>query len=635
MIVLGVNDLSFSFGVNKIIDKASFSINDGEKVGVVGVNGAGKSTLFKLICGQHTPDSGDLFTGKGSSIGFLTQNSGLDSSKNIFDELLAPFTHLINMEKRIQDLEKNISMEKDEEKLSSLMKEYSSLTEKYSKDGGYLYISKIKGTLRGLGFSDDTFNTPVGILSGGQKTRLALARLLLEEPEILMLDEPTNHLDINAIEWLEDFLRSYQKTVLLISHDRYFLDVVTNVTIEVENCICKMYKGNYSSYVKQKQQDREIQSRHYEQQQKEIARMEAFIEQQRRWNREKNIKAAESRQKAIDRLDLVEKPKNLPSKINIKFKSGVSSGNDVLFVENLSKEFPGKKLFKDISFYVKKNDRIFVLGPNGCGKSTLIKILAGIYEKTSGNFEYGRNVVISYFDQEQADFVEDKNVLDEVWDSNEKLTQTEVRNALASFLFTGEDVLKPVCSLSGGERGRVALIKMMLSGSNFYIMDEPTNHLDINSREVLENALANFDGTMLVVSHDRYFIKKLASRILEFNSSGVFDFNGDYEGYLEYRNRFKNQDADSISEEKVSQSKLERQSAKEEQTRIKRLQKRLSETESEISKSESRIAEIDTQMEICASDHVKLGELHTERIELSQRLDELYEQWGDIDSELN
>lgn len=635
MIILNCNNISLSFGTNKILESVSFSVQASEKVGIIGVNGAGKSTLFKILSGILQPDAGEVFIAKNLKIGYLEQNSGLDSSSTIYEELLKIFSVLIVMEKQIKTLEEKISQEKDEVVLNTLMKEYSALSEDFTSKGGYMYNSRIKGTLRGLGFDESTFSTPVNTLSGGQKTRLALAKLLLEEPDILFLDEPTNHLDIAATEWLENFLKTYSKSVLLISHDRYFLDVVTGKTIEIENCECRVYNGNYSYYVKKKSEDREIQQRHFDQQQKEIARMEAFIEQQKRWNREKNIIAAESRQKAIDRMEKIDKPKELPDKIRIKFRSSIISGNDVLFVENLSKEYPGKKLFQDISFKLRKGEKVFLLGPNGCGKSTLLKILSGNVEANSGEFEYGHNVKIGYYDQEQQNLEDSRTLLEEVWDGNDKLTQTQIRNALASFLFKGDDVFKPVSVLSGGEKGRISLVKLMLSGSNLLLLDEPTNHLDINSREVLEESLAGYDGSLLVVSHDRYFINKLSSRILEFDNSSFNDFAGNYSEYLDYKANNKKDSEGTQSEAKTSAAKLERMASKEEQARQRRLERQIGSTENEIADIEARLKEIESLMESeeVSTDHLRLAQLHEEQCSLQEHLDSLYIHWESLSLE--
>lgn len=634
MIILSCNNVSLSFGTTMILNNITFNLQECEKIGIVGVNGAGKSTLFRIISGELQADSGEIYFAKGKKAGYLEQNSGLDSSNTIWDEAVSIFSELISMENRIKALQALISSEKDENQLVLLMKEYSSLSDNFERSGGYEYRSRVRGILRGLGFTEDQFNLKVQTLSGGQKTRLALARLLLEQPDILLLDEPTNHLDIEALEWLEDFLKNYRHSVLIISHDRYFLDAVTTKTIEIENCECKVYNGNYTAYIKQKAIDREIQLKHYELQQKEIARMEAFIEQQRRWNRERNIIAAESRQKAIDRMKKIEKPKNLPPKMKMTLRPGAASGNDVLFVQNLCKEYPGKLLFKDISFNLKKNDKAFILGPNGCGKSTMLKIFAGRLEQTSGEYEFGHNVKIGYYDQEQEDLDDSNTILEEVWDDNDRLTNTQVRNTLASFLFTGEDVFKPISVLSGGEKSRVALAKLMLSEANLLILDEPTNHLDINSREVLEEALKNFEGTILAVSHDRYFINKLSTRILEFDGDSLFDYKGSYSSYLEHRNAFRKKLQDS-SDVKISSSKLEHIAVKEERAKQRKLEKQLVETEKEISKIEERLAKIESEMLLdeISCDHVRLEQLYSEQNSLNGRLEQLYEQWEQLSLE--
>ena len=639
MIILSCSNIALSFGANIILENISFSVQETEKVGIVGVNGAGKSSLFKTISGVLQSDSGEVFRAKGYKIGYLEQNSGLDSDNSIWDELISTYSHLIEMEKRLKYLEEEISTISssagDEQRLSSLMKEYSLLTDKFSRSGGYEYNGRAKGVLRGLGFNDSQFTLKIRTLSGGQKTRLALAKLLLEEPDILMLDEPTNHLDIEALEWLEDFLKGYKKCVMVISHDRYFLDAFTDKTLELENCQCKMYNGNYTLYTRQKAVDREVQQKHFDLQQKEIAKMEAFIEQQKRWNREKNIIAAESRQKAIDRIEKIDRPKNLPDKIKIKFSSGIISGNDVLFVENLSKEYPGKRLFKDINFKLKKAEKVFLLGPNGCGKSTMLKILAGKLEKNSGDFEYGHKVEIGYYDQELENLNQNNTVIDDVWDFNEKLTQTQIRNVLASFLFTGEDVFKPISILSGGEKSRVSLVKLMLSGANFLLLDEPTNHLDINSREILEQSLQDFDGTLLAVSHDRYFINKLASRVLEMDNAAIMDFSGNYSEYLDYKSKIKKSAQNNAVENQATASKLERMASKEEKTKQKRLEKQINDTEQEISTAEARLSAIDKEMTMdeVLCDHVRLSALHNEQEELTRRLEELYELWEEFASQ--
>jgi len=640
MIIMACNEICLSFGAELILDKVTFNLKQGEKAGLVGVNGAGKSTLFKIISGILQQDSGELFLARGLKTGYLAQDSGLESGNSIWTEMLTAYAPLLAMETRLKTLEKNISLEKDENLLHSMMKEYDSLLERYKREGGYEYNSRIKGVLRGLGFTENQFDLVVKNLSGGQKTRLALAKLLLEEPDLLLLDEPTNHLDISAIEWLEDFLKSYKKAVLIISHDRYFLDAVTTKTIELENCKCTTYDGNYSVYAKKKAVAREIQSRHYEQQQKEIARIEAFIEQQRRWNRERNIIAAESRQKALDRMKKLDAPEKPPDSIKIKFKSGIISGNDVLSVKNLAKSFGRigeltfKELFKGISFDIKRNERVFLLGPNGCGKSTLLKILAGKIAQNEGSIEYGHKIVLGYYDQELEGLNENNTILEEVWNENDELTHTQIRNVLAQFLFIGEDVFKKVNVLSGGEKSRVALVKLMLSGANFLLLDEPTNHLDVKSREVLEEALLAFDGTLLAVSHDRYFIQKLASRIMVMTENGLDDYKGDYSHYLEHRRLPESQTA--INSQALSASKKEHIESKETKAKRRKLEKLLAACESEISMIEARLVEIEAEMsrEEAFSDHVLLSQLHNEQIELESRLEKLYSYWSSYEEQL-
>lgn len=631
MIILSCNNISFSYGTDIILDNVSFRLQQGEKAGLVGVNGAGKSTLFKIITGQLKQDSGEIFISKDLRIGYLEQSSGLESDNTIWDEMLVTFSPLIKMENRIRQLATEMAGEKDESSLNSMMKEYDGLLERFSREGGYEYNSRIRGVLKGLGFEESQFGLHIRALSGGQKTRLALARLLLEEPDLLLLDEPTNHLDISAIEWLEDFLKNYRKSLIVISHDRYFLDTVTMKTFELENNKCTTYEKNYTGYAEQKARDREIQQKHYEQQQKEIARLEAFIEKQRQWNRQRNIIAAESRQKAIDRMEKTEAPDRLPDSINIRLQSSRASGNDVLSVKDLSKSFPGKQLFSGINFEVKKSERLFIVGPNGCGKSTLLKILAGKLHQDSGGFKYGHNVILGYYDQELEGLDDNNTVLEEVWNDNDWLTHTQIRNVLAQFLFTGEDVCKNIGVLSGGEKSRVALAKLMLSGANLLLLDEPTNHLDINSREALEEALLSYDGTIIAVSHDRYFMRKLATRVVEMANGGIADYKGGYAFYLEHR-RDPEADRAAGRDRAVTASKLEHLESKEDRARKRKLKKMLAECESEINRAEARLAAISVEMsrEDALSDHILLTALHDEQTELENRLEELYRQWADL-----
>lgn len=633
MIILNLSNISLSFGTDKILDEISFNIQNGDKVALVGVNGAGKSTLFKIITGELSAESGEMYTSKGMKIGYLEQNAGLNLENTIWEEVLTTFQELINCEKKLLELEKNISTEKDEERLNKLMEQYASLSEFFQRNGGFEYISRGKGVLKGLGFTEEQFELKILNLSGGQKTRLSLAKLLLNEPDLLMLDEPTNHLDIEAIEWLESFLVSYSKAVLVISHDRFFLDKVTSRTIEIENTHSFVFECNYSEFVKRKAVNREIQKSHFEQQQKEIARLEAFIEQQRRWNRERNIIAAESRQKAIDRMEKIDAPETLPDKVKMSFHANRKSGNDVLTIEGLSKGYPSKQLFNNIDFKIKKGERVFLLGPNGCGKSTLLKIIKGFLPQDSGNVRLGANVDIGYYDQEQTDLDPSSNILDELWKAKEDMTHTEVRNALSAFLFKGEEVFKTISILSGGEKGRVALAKLMVTGDNFLLLDEPTNHLDINSREVLEQAMLDYEGTILAVSHDRYFIDKLATRIIEMTDSGLFDIIGNYSYFTEHKRKYREtQEAAAASKAVITEGKQDYLSTKEDRANKRRQERQLKDTEERIAFIEARLEAIKEEMldEKVACDHEKLQELHNEEIKLSEELDKLYDLWGTL-----
>ena len=630
MIVLNCNNIGFSYGTDTIIKNISFSLQENDKAGLVGVNGAGKSTLFKIITGELHQEDGELFFSKDLVLGYLRQNAALNTENTLWEELLEVFDQLVSMEESIKKIEKQISITTDRDKLEPLMKEYGKLTERFAYLGGFEYNSRIRGVLRGLGFLDGEFDSKVNILSGGQKTRLALAKVLLEEPDILLLDEPTNHLDIAAVEWLEDYLKNYKKCLLIISHDRYFLDSVTNKTIEIENKTSTFYNTNYSGYAKQKAVNREIQEKHYLLQQKEIARQEAIIEQQRRFNREKNIIAAESRLKALDRMVRLDKPQEAPDKVRMKFNQAMTSGNDVLELDSVSKAYGDKKLFDNISFKIRKAERVFLLGPNGCGKSTLLKILARKLEASSGKFNFGAKVDLGYYDQEMEDLNEDNTVLDEVWGVNQKLIQTEVRSALAAFLFTGEDVFKKISVLSGGEKSRVSMLKLIFSEANFIILDEPTNHLDINSREILEAALADYEGTMLIVSHDRYFIDKLATRIIDIGVKPPVDCNGNYTYFAShYKKNAAMQNAVSEANP-ISEAKQSRIATKEERSRIRKLEKQLADTEKEIASVEKRLGDIDNEMAEAATDHMKLIELSEEKSSKEQSLEELYGVWAQV-----
>lgn len=632
MISISCDNIGLSFGVEVILERISFSLNEGDKLGIVGVNGAGKSSLFKVITGEYKSDAGDVYISKGKTVGVLDQYIGFESSNTILDEMLHSFDNLLAIEERLEQMRICIENEPDN---TALAAQYANLHETFTRDGGYEFRGRCKGVLKNLGFGEEFWNLKISDLSGGQKTRLALVRLILGEPDILMLDEPTNHLDMEALYWLESYLKNYRKTVLIVSHDRYFLDSITNKILEIENKKGKLYNGNYTAFVEQKAHDREIQEKHYQQQQREIERIEAIIEQQRRWGQERNFVTIASKQKQIERLERerIDKPENLPSAIRLRFTKSGESGNDVLTAKSLAKSYPGKLLFKELDFLIKKNEHVFIIGENGCGKSTLIKIIADKLKPDSGKLEYGYNVKIGYYDQENQELDDSNTVIDELWNEYSHLTQTEIRNALALFLFRGDDIEKPVRILSGGERARLTLAKLILSKMNLLILDEPTNHLDINSREALEKALLEFDGTIVAVSHDRYFINKLSTRIMDFNAvekGCVYDYKGGYDEYINYKTNYlkpnENNTAENVSESKelYLQNKKLLSEQRRHDNRIKR-------THDEINKIESAIEAIDFEADGEAStDHVRLAELYTQKEQYEERLLELYELWEEI-----
>lgn len=627
MISVNCENLSLSFGAETVLENVSFALNEGDKLGIIGVNGAGKSSLFAMITGKYQPTSGEVFISKGKTVGILEQNIEYDSSRTILDEAINTFSDLLETEKELENL-RAVSERTGSE---ADAKRYADCQESFTSGGGYEFRGRCRGILKKLSLPEALWDKPVSSLSGGQKTRLSLACLLLRDPDIILLDEPTNHLDTDALFWLESYLKASRKTILVISHDRYFLDSVVNRILEIENKKSRIWNGNYTVYVNQKAIDREIQERHYVNQQREIKRIEAYIGQQRRWNRERNIIAAESRQKLLDKMERVERPEALPDRIRMTFDSSGESGNDVMSVRGLAKSYPGKALFDSVSFEVKKHDRLFICGKNGCGKSTLIKILAGRIPPDKGFASLGYNVKIGYYDQENQDLHPNNTVIDELWNAYPTMTETTVRNALALFLFRGDDISKKVSVLSGGEKARLTLARLMLSKMNLLILDEPTNHLDINSREVLENALSGFDGTIIAVSHDRYFINKLATRILDFGAESehhLFAFEGGYGEYLDYRRRYLTSPEEEAKKETVvTASKEQYLNAKREQAEIRKSERRLKNLKDGIAATESRISEIGEEMTVCDPyDHVKLAGLEKEQTELEDRLLSMYEE---------
>ena len=655
MIAINVSDLTLRFGTTSVLEKVSFSLEENDKLGIIGANGSGKTSLFKLITGEYEPVSGEVYISKGKTVGILSQYGAFDASqddsfcgKTALDHMYAAFPALLATEKRLSELEGLLS-DANNEKHASYTNEYTSLHEKFLRDGGFEFRGRCRSTLLKLGFDEDSVNKDVELLSGGQKTRLALAIELCREPDILMLDEPTNHLDIETLGWLENYLIQYKKCVMVISHDRYFLDRVTNKTLAIEHHKAKLYNGNYTRSMEQRRVDREIYEKHYREQQKEIARQEAYIAKQRQWNRERNIIAAESRQKLLDKMEKLEAPEKETRGIRMRFSSSIASGNDVMNVKKLSMGFGQKRLFTDLDFLVKRNDRLLIIGPNGCGKSTLIKLMMKRLSPLSGRIEEGYNVEIGYYDQENQNLDESKTVLDELWDAYPTLPEQKIRSTLAWFNFFADDVYKTVGVLSGGERARLTLSKLILSHMNLLILDEPTNHLDIDSKEALESALEEFDGTIIAVSHDRYFIEKLANRIIELKPDGytdadMFDYTVTREGqaYTEFREftaarreRLAAEKAQSTAQAVSSSSspdsslsnkelylknKQDAADARKKANRIKRL------TE-EMEKLEAELAEIEDEMNgSAAADYKKVAELDLRRTEIEDRLMEIYEE---------
>lgn len=631
MIILSCEKIHKSFGIDVVLDEISFSVKEGSRMGVVGANGAGKSTLFKIIINEISPDSGQVYIARDTRIGYLPQDAALDSNEPVWAELLQVFRPLLEMEKQLRSLEAQISeaADKGEANYRLLLNEYARLVEQYENQGGYSYESYIKGVLIGLGFSPDEFQKPIYQLSGGQKTRIALARLLLQKPQILLLDEPTNHLDLDATQWLEDYLRDYPGTVLLISHDRYFLDRLCDSILDIENGRSRLYQGNYSVYKEKKAFDIAQQQKSYELQQREIERQEAIIQRYKSFNREKSIRAAESRQKALDKMERIEKPYT-EDEIRFRFEIKNQSGNDVLQVTDLAKSFDDKLLFQNVSFFIRRGERVAILGPNGIGKSTLLKCILGQYSPSSGDIRLGTGVSIGYYDQEQRNLRPNNTVIDEVWSAAPHLSQTEIRNILAAFLFKNEDVFKTIGTLSGGERGRVLLAKLILAKDNFLILDEPTNHLDMASKEKLEQALADYPGTILVVSHDRYFLNKIVNRILVLEKEGVTEYLGNYDDYLE-----KKRALTSASEEKPEIEKTktaikeqrrrereEREKKRKMREELKLLENSIHELEKEIERLEERLCDPSLYQQI-----EKMREVQRKYEHAKSLLDQKYELW--------
>ena len=648
--ILACHGISKSFGEKVIIADGSFHIEDHEKAALVGPNGAGKSTLFKMIVGELPSDRGEVILTKGKSLGYLAQHQAMQSGSTIYEEVKLAKSDIIEMEKQIRSIELELKhLEGDA--LTSRLETYNRLTASFERQNGYAYESEINGVLKGLGFTENDFSKPVDTLSGGQKTRVSLGKLLLTKPDILLLDEPTNHLDLNSIAWLETYLLNYPGAVLIVSHDRYFLNKVVTKVLEIESGKLMTYNGNYSDYAAKKQQLRDAQIKEYLNQQQEIKHQEAVIEKLRSFNREKSIKRAESREKMLEKIRPVEKPLEANNEIHLTLEPSCVSGNDVLSVEHLSKSFPNQVLFQDISFDIKRGEHVAIIGDNGTGKTTLLKILNQVISADSGTFTLGTNVAIGYYDQEHHVLHMDKTIFDEISDDYPDLTNTKIRNMLAAFLFTGDDVFKRIGDLSGGERGRVSLAKLMLSKANFLILDEPTNHLDIPSKEILEKALNNYTGTILYVSHDRYFINQTATRILDLVNQTFVNYIGNYDYYLEKKDELTtiyagapssvyipgtansaiSSGKDSVAAN-VSDSKLDWKEQKEAQARERKRKNELKKTEERITTLEERDAKIDEMMlqEDIFTSSIKCQELANEKATIAEELEELYIKWEEL-----
>lgn len=639
--ILACHNLSKAFGEQIIVENGSFHIEDHEKAALIGPNGAGKSTILKMIMGELSPDSGDVILAKGKTIGYLSQHQELVSGNTIFAEVRTAKEDIIRMEEQIRSIETELKHLTGED-LEKRLQTYHTLTAAFERDNGYAYQSEIIGVLKGLGFTEDDFDKKVDTLSGGQKTRVSLGKLLLTKPDVLLLDEPTNHLDMNSIAWLETYLMNYAGAVLIVSHDRYFLNRVVTKVIEVEHGELLMFNGNYSDFASKKKMIREARLKEYWKQQQEIKHQEAVIEKLRSFNREKSIRRAESREKMLDKMVRVEKPMEDSGELHFTLEPSCVSGNDVLKVEHLSKSFGSLRLFEDVTFEIKRGEHVAIIGDNGTGKTTLLKILNEVEAADSGSYTLGTNVHIGYYDQEHHVLHMEKTIFDEISDEYPHLTHTEIRNMLAAFLFTGDDVYKLIRDLSGGERGRVSLAKLMLSEANFLILDEPTNHLDITSKEILEKALNDYTGTLLYVSHDRYFINQTASRILDLVNHTFVNYIGNYDYYLEKKDtltaayagtkNLSDASASGNASSTPSDNKLSWQEQKEAQAKERKRQNELKKTEDRITELEERDGEIDEWMthEDVYSNSVKCQELAKEKAAIAEELEQLYEKWEEL-----
>ena len=636
MIVLSCNNLNKSFGIDSILENVNFTVNEYDKIGIIGVNGTGKTTLFKIISGIYGYDSGDIYTSKDCEIGYLEQNTNFYSDNTILEEALEVFKDVIEMEKYLRDLEHKISEESSNTNsttLEKLMNEYSNKLEAFSDMNGYGYKSEAKGVLKGLGFSDEDMDKPISILSGGEKTRVLLGKLLLKKPTLLLLDEPTNHLDSEAIEWLEVFLKQYKGTVILISHDRYFLDQVVNRIFEIHNKKLKTYNGNYSDFIKASAIEKELELKKFEDQQKDIKKQEESIERLKAFGREKHLKRARSKEKALAKVDVLDKPEAYRKKAKIEFNPSVTSGNDVLQLRDISMGYGERILFKDLNLDIYRGEKVALIGANGIGKSTLFKIIMNEITPLSGDIKFGTNVNVSYFHQEQKTLNLDNTIIDEIWEDNKQLTQTSLRTMLGAFLFEGEEVFKKISTLSGGERARVAILKLILSNANLLLLDEPTNHLDIDSKEVLEEALSSYTGTIFTISHDRYFLNTVVDKVLVLDENGITEYLGNYDYYIEKKKQVQEMNTVEVVEEKTkTQLKEEKRKEREQREAEKKNRVKRQNIEKEIEETEAKIEEMDVLLcqEEVYSNPEKSKDVSLQKASLEEKLSALYEEWESL-----
>lgn len=626
--ILSCQNICKTFVDKPVLQIISFHLNENDRLAIIGYNGAGKSTLLKIIIGELSPDEGEISTRKDASIGYLAQHQKHNFHRTIFDELLSVKKEIIELDQQMRTYEKEME-HLEGEALQQKMDQYTNVTHKFELMNGFAYKSEITGILKGLGFSEEDFQKQVHTLSGGQMTRVALGKLLLKNPDILLLDEPTNHLDVASIQWLETYLSRYKGAVIIVSHDRYFLDKIVNKVMEIEFGRSMLFNGNYTQFVQKRDQVKAIQKKEYENQQQEIKHQQAVIRKLRQFNREKSIRRAESREKVLNKMEILEKPQEYHGDMRLSIEPEVISGNDVLTLTDVSKSFGSKPLFSNLSCHLFRGERVALIGPNGTGKTTLLKIICKKISKNKGSIQLGTGVSIGYYDQAQDNLDNTKTIFDEISDAYPDLNNTKIRNTLAAFLFYGEDVFRPISSLSGGEKGRVSLAKLMLSHANFLILDEPTNHLDIQSKEILESAMNSYTGTILYVSHDRYFINKTATRILEISRDSLASYPGNYQDYLHQKEKESVSSETTVKEAKTTESKLDWQQQKELQAKQRKKENRLKKVEDKITRLEARQAELEEEMSApeVATDVSRLMELGKEQTSITESLEQLYEEW--------